>query len=107
MSDTQIIVKYFEKETHFKKIENYEEFLNKCYTDFEMNEEEKQSLKIKVLDYGDEVDIENKNDFNDNLNPDDNNQIIYILYSKEGEKKNENKKMEVISNEIIQMSNKK
>ena len=105
MSDTQIIVKYFEKETHFKKIENYEEFLNKCYTDFEMNEEEKQSLKIKVLDYGDEVDIENKNDFNENLNPDDNNQIIYILYSKEGEKKNKNKKTEVISNEIIQMSN--
>ncbi len=105
MSDTKIIVKYFEKETQFKKIENYEEFLNKCYTYFEMNEEEKKSLKIKVLDYGDEVDIENEDDFNDNLNPDDNNQIIYILYSKEGEKKNKNKKKEVNSNEIIQMSN--
>ena len=105
MSDTKIIVKYFDKEKHFKKIEDYEEFLNKCYSDFEMNEEEKQSLKLKVLDYGDEVDIENENDFHDNLNPDENNQIIYILYSKKGEKKNKNKKTEVISNEIIQMSN--
>ncbi len=106
MSDTKIIVKYFEKETQFKKIENYEEFLNKCYTDFEMNEEEKKSLKIKILDdVGDKIDIDNEIDFKENLNPDDNNQIIYILYSKEGEKKNKNKKKEGISNEIIQMSN--
>ena len=44
-----------------------------------MNEEEKKNLKIFKIDEEDLLDIENDNDYRDNLDPNDNNEIIFLL----------------------------
>ena len=59
-------VKYFDETKKFDFIDNYQQFLEKCYKEFNMSEEEKKSLKIFVLDDGDEIMIENEGDFDEN-----------------------------------------
>ena len=48
-------VSYFNETKNFDFIDNYQQFLEKCYQEFDMSEEEKKSLKIYVLDDGDEI----------------------------------------------------
>ena len=59
-------VKYFDETKKFDFIDNYQQFLEKCYQEFDMSEEEKKSLRIFILDDGDELVVENEGDFNDN-----------------------------------------
>ena len=89
----KIILNYFDKKVEINEICKYQEFLNQCYKLLEMSEEEISTLKIYKLDEGDEISIENENDYNDNLNVNENNQIIFILKSKLIEKKTNNKLM--------------
>ena len=94
MNDKKIIIlNYFDKKVEINEICKYQEFLNQCYKLLEMSEEEISTLKIYKLDEGDEISIENENEYNDNLNLNDNNQIIFILKSKLIEKKTNNKLM--------------
>ena len=75
-------VKYFDETKRFDFIDNYQQFLEKCYKEFDMSEEEKKSLKIFILDDGDEMTIENETDFKDNKNSvNENNELICILKS--------------------------
>ena len=89
----KIILNYFDQKVEINEICKYQEFLNQCYKLLEMSEEEISTLKIYKLDEGDEISIENENDYNDNLNVNENNQIIFILKSKLIEKKTNNKLM--------------
>ena len=82
MSEIKIIVKYENQEINFTLIDDFEHFLEKCYKEFQMNEEEKKNLKIFKIDEEDLLDIENDNDYRDNLDPNDNNEIIFLLRSK-------------------------
>ena len=88
-----IKIRYNDKEKECNIIKNYSEFLRTCYQYFEITKEEEEYLKIFVLNYGDEVSIENEEDFNENLDLDENNEIIYILKLKikPKEQRNENK----------------
>ena len=75
-------VRYFDETKRFDFIDNYQQFLEKCYEEFDMSEEEKKSLRIFILDDGDELIVENEGDFNDcksSLN--DYNELICILKS--------------------------
>ena len=74
-------VKYFDETKRFDFIDNYQQFLEKCYKEFDMSEEEKKSLKIFFLDDGDEIVIENEGDFEDNkYSLNDNNELIFIFF---------------------------
>ena len=92
-------VRYFDETKKFDFIDNYQQFLEKCYKEFDMSEEEKKSLKIFVLDDEDELTIENEGDFNDSKSSlNDNNELICILKSsgrKPKPKNKEEKKEEV------------
>ena len=75
-------VKYFDETKRFDFIDDYQQFLEKCYKEFDMSEEEKETLRIFILDDGDELIVENEGDFNDcksSLN--DYNELICILKS--------------------------
>ena len=83
-------VRYFDETKRFDFIDNYQQFLEKCYKEFDMSEEEKKSLRISILDDGDEMTVENEGDFNDyksSLN--ENNELICILKSSGRTKNNE------------------
>ena len=80
MEDRQMIIRYFDKEKQFNYINNYNDFLEKCYKIFDIDENKKNSLKILRIDEDDEeLDIDNEDDFNNCIEPNENNQIIYIL----------------------------
>ena len=80
MEDRQMIIRYFDKEKKFNYINNYNDFLEKCYKIFDIDENKKNSLKILKKDEDDEeLDIDNEDDFNNCIEPNENNQIIYIL----------------------------
>ena len=81
MEDRKMIIKYCDKEKQFNYINNYKEFLEIICKTFEIDENEVKSLKIYQLDDEDKLIIENENDFNDCLEANENNQIIYILES--------------------------
>ena len=75
-------VTYFDETKKFNKIDNRKDFLEKCYKEFDMSEEEKNSLKIIIMNDGDEMIIENDDDFENNQDAvDDNNEIVCILKS--------------------------
>jgi hypothetical protein len=75
-------VKYFDEEKTFEEITDYNTFKKKCYEEFEMSEEEKISFKLyRIDDSGDRLDVENEVDFKDNLDPDENNNIIFLILS--------------------------
>ena len=79
---TTMKVKYFDEEKTFEEITDYNTFKKKCYEEFEMSEEEKISFKLyRIDDSGDRLDVENEADFKDNLEPDDNNNIIFLIKS--------------------------
>ena len=79
---TTMKVKYFDEEKTFEEITDYNTFKKKCYEEFEMSEEEKISFKLyRIDDSGDRLDVENEADFKDNLDPDDNNNIIFLIIS--------------------------
>ena len=88
MSDVKMRVKYFEEVKLFDFIEDYKAFINKCHQEFEMSDEEKESLKIKIINDGDDMDIENEQDFKDNLDAIENNELVCILTSSGKKKKN-------------------
>ena len=96
MAEITTIIKYLEEEKEYKFINNYQTFLNTCYKAFDMGEEEKKSLKIFLIDEdGDEISIDSESDFNENLNSNENNELIYLLKScKKKNDKNNNKKDE-------------
>jgi hypothetical protein len=72
-------VRYFDETKKFDSINNYQQFLEKCYKEFDMSVEEKKSLKIFILDDRDEMTVENEEDFNDNKNSiNDNNELNCI-----------------------------
>ncbi len=81
MEDTQMIIKYYDKEKKFNYINNYKDFLEKCCKTFEIDENEFKSLLIYKLDEDDKLIIENENDFKECLDVNDDNQIKYILES--------------------------
>jgi hypothetical protein len=85
----EIIVQFNDEKFKGKLIKDYKEFLNKCCKEFNLSNEEIKTFKLFVLDYGDEISIENESDFKENLEPDDNNQIKYILKGNRIEKKPE------------------
>jgi hypothetical protein len=87
MSVVKMKVKYFEEEKLFDFIEDYKTFINKCHQEFEMSDEEKESLKIVIINDGDNMDIENEQDFKDNLDAIENNKLVCILTSSEKKKK--------------------
>ncbi len=76
-----MVVQYQNEERKFDLISNYDEFLKKCKNEFQINDEEIRNLKIYKIDEEDRLDIENENDYEDNLEPNDNNEIIFILLS--------------------------
>ena len=76
-----MVVQYQNEERKFGLISNYDEFLKKCKNEFQINDEEIRNLKIYKIDEEDRLDIENENDYKDNLEPNDNNEIIFILLS--------------------------
>ncbi len=76
-----MVVQYQNEERKFDLISNYDEFLKKCKNEFQINDEEIRNLKIYKIDEEDRLDIENENDYKDNLEPNDNNEIIFILLS--------------------------
>ena len=79
---TTMRVKYFDEEKTFEEITDYNTFKKKCYEEFEMSEEEKISFKLyRIDDSGDRLDVENEADFKDNLEPDENNNIIFLIIS--------------------------
>ena len=86
-----MVVQYQNEERKFGLISNYDEFLKKCKNEFQINDEEIRNLKIYKIDEEDRLDIENENDYKDNLEPNDNNEIIFILLSN----KNKNLKEEL------------
>ena len=93
-------VKYFDETKKFDFIDNYQQFLEKCYKEFDMSEEEKKSLKIFILDDGDEMTIENETDFKDNKNSvNDNNELICILKSSGRKPKNKEENKEEVKKE--------
>ncbi len=87
--EIEIIVQFNDEKFKGKLIKDYKEFLNKCCKEFSLSNEEIKTFKLFVLDYGDEISIENELDFKENLDPDDNNQITYILKGNRIEKKPE------------------
>ena len=86
-----MVVQYQNEERKFGLISNYDEFLKKCKNEFQINDEEIGNLKIYKINEEDRLDIENENDYKDNLEPNDNNEIIFILLSN----KNKNLKEEL------------
>ena len=86
-----MVVQYQNEERKFGLISNYDKFLKKCKNEFQINDEEIRNLKIYKIDEEDRLDIENENDYKDNLEPNDNNEIIFILLSN----KNKNLKEEL------------
>ena len=93
MSDVKMRVKYFEEVKLFDFIEDYKAFINKCHQEFEMSDEEKESLKIVIINDGDNMDIENEQDFKDNLDAIENNELVCILTSSGKKKKPEPQKV--------------
>ena len=93
MSDVKMRVKYFEEVKLFDFIEDYKAFINKCHQEFEMSDEEKESLKIVIINDGDNMDIENEQDFKDNLDAIENNELVCILTSSGKKKKPEPSKV--------------
>ena len=86
-NETKMIVKYLDKQIKFPKINEYSVFLKKLNETFSMKNEEIESLKLyKLDDDNDELLIENEKDFNDNLETNQNNEIIYIMKTKERKK---------------------
>ena len=86
-NETKMIVKYLDKQIKFPKINEYSVFLKKLNETFSMKNEEIESLKLyKLDDDNDELLIENEEDFNDNLETNQNNEIIYIMKTKERKK---------------------
>ncbi len=118
-NETKMIVKYLDKQIKFPKINEYSVFLKKLNETFSMKNEEIESLKLyKLDDDNDELLIENEEDFNDNLETNQNNEIIYIMKTKERKKEkkvleknnkkiknimvtpNEKKKVPIVNNNI-------
>ena len=118
-NETKMIVKYLDKQIKFPKINEYSVFLKKLNETFSMKNEEIESLKLyKLDDDNDELLIENEKDFNDNLETNQNNEIIYIMKTKERKKEkkvleknnkkiknimvtpNEKKKVPIVNNNI-------
>ena len=90
MDDQKIIIKYFDEKKEYKLIRDYDLFLKTCYKDFDISEEEQKNLKIVMIDDdGDELSIENKNDFEDSLTL-DNKELVFIIKT-EKKKNNKNK----------------
>ena len=80
MSKTHLKVKYKKQEKEFDYIDNYDKFLEKCSKEFQLNKEEIKNLKLYQIDEeGDELIIENENDYQNNLEPNDNVEITYNL----------------------------
>ena len=98
MSDVKMRVKYFEEVKLFDFIEDYKAFINKCHQEFEMSDEEKESLKIVIINDGDNMDIENEQDFKDNLDAIENNELVCILTSSGKKKKPEPQKVNFSNN---------
>ena len=93
-------VSYFNETKNFDFIDNYQQFLLKCYKEFDMSEEEKKSLKIFILDDGDEMTVENEGDFNDNKSSlNDNNELICILKSSGRKPQNKEENKEEVKDE--------
>ncbi len=90
MSDKTRVITYLDETKEHKDIKDYQTFLNICYKDFDMSEEEKNSLKVFCLDdENDKIAIENESDFQDNQ---DGKCIKYFLESCLKEKKKKKKK---------------
>ena len=89
MSDKTRIITYLDETKEHKDIKDYQTFLNICYKDFDMSEEEKSTLKVFLFDGIDEIDIENEDDFLDNQ---DGDCLEYRLKSCLKEKKKKRKK---------------
>ena len=80
MSKTHLKVKYKKQEKEFDYIDNYDKFLEKCSKEFQLNKQEIKNLKLYQIDEeGDELIIENENDYQNNLEPNDNVEITYNL----------------------------
>ncbi len=106
-NETKMIVKYLDKQIKFPKINEYSVFLKKLNETFSMKNEEIESLKLyKLDDDNDELLIENEEDFNENLEPNKNNEIIYIIKTK-GRKKEQNGKIKIKSISITPQNEKK
>ena len=96
----KMIVKYLEQEKKFKLIDKYSDFLKKCYDSFQINENDIQTFKLyKLDDENDKLIIENEDDFNNNLEPNENNEIIYIIKVKL--KKNEKNNINLLKNDYL------
>ena len=106
-SEIKMIVNYFDEKMTFSKINEYSIFLKKCKESFKMEKEEIEGLKLyKLDDDNDELLIENEEDFNENLEPNKNNEIIYIIKTK-GRKKEQNGKIKIKSISITPQNVKK
>jgi hypothetical protein len=106
-SEIKMIVNYFDEKMTFSKINEYSIFLKKCKESFKMEKEEIEGLKLyKLDDDNDELLIENEEDFNENLEPNKNNEIIYIIKTK-GRKKEQNGKIKIKSISITPQNEKK
>ena len=102
--ETNMKIKYLEKEKKLGFINDYNKFLDKCYKLFKIKENEKKNIQISVLDEeGDELTIDNENDFKETQIIDEEKNIItYILKQKV---KNESNKKE--NDEIEEKNSKK
>ncbi len=96
MSDKTRVITYLDETKEHKDIKDYQTFLNICYKDFDMGEEEKNTLKVFVFDGEDLIAIENEGDFQDNQ---DGDCLEYRLKSCLREKKKKEEKEENIENE--------
>ena len=86
---SKMIIKYFvEGRPRFEKtidfIEDYNEFIKKCHKEFDMDEDQIKSFKLYKLDDDDKLDIENENDFKENI--EDGGEIIFIIKTCERKK---------------------
>ena len=84
-------VRYYDEMKKFDFIDNYQQFLEKCYKEFDMSEKEKKSLKIFILDDGDEIMIENEGDFDENKSLFNDNICILKSSGRKPKNKKENK----------------
>ena len=94
---SKMIIKCFEEEITIDFIKDYNEFIKKCHKEFDMDEDQIKSFKLYKLDDDDKLDIDNENDFKDNI--EDGGEIKFIIKTCERKKKKEKASEEVKKDE--------
>ena len=94
---SKMIIKCFEEEKTIDFIKDYNEFIKKCHKEFDMDEDQIKSFKLYKLDDDDKLDIENENDFKENI--EDGGEIKFIIETCERKKKKEKASEEVKKDE--------